>query len=723
MILDLFKRESTIRQSEAGECGLACLAIIEQHYGGSGDLYALRRRFKTSSRGASLRDLIHIADQVGLQARGLQSDIPSLAQLFTPAILHWDLNHYVVLTNVRKKTRKASYKIVDPARGTRVLDEHELARHFTGVVLEVMPTSTFQPRTPAPRLRFSQLWTNISGLWPALGRILVLSVLMQAVALVMPLYMQIAVDTALPAMDMDLLNILAVGFGSLLIINAMVSIVRARLTLNLSYSLGYQTATNLFRHTIFLPVSWFERRHLGDVISRFGSLQPVVDLLSRGLVSSIIDGALTLTTLVLMLAYSPTLTALTVGIVLIYGLAKAAYYNSAKMANANVLEAQAVESSIFIENIRGISAIKMFCQECNRRRRWQNKKAEFINHSLKLGRLNVGFTTVNSFIVAMENVVFIFVAMQMIMSSAFTLGMAFAFQAYKSSFVSSLTRLIDQVVNYRLLGVHLGRISDIAFEKREPDALTLRPPSFETVTLDRVSYSYGENLPPVLRNVNLTIRLSETTAIIGASGSGKTTLLKLICGLLEPTTGRILVDGVPLNEYGVRTYRSQLGVISQDDTLFAGSLAENISFFDADYCMDRIVRCGRDAAVHDEVMKMPMKYDTAVGDMGSNLSGGQKQRILLARALYKEPILILMDEGTAHLDVAKEAEVIASLKRRGTAQILVAHRPHAIDRADKLVRISDGYIKVSRRVVKNNHVPASESTSTVATGGNPQLST
>ena len=686
----LFGPDKYVRQAEGGECGLACLTMVARHYGDKRDLSAWRRRFPLSTRGSSLKDLIAIADQMGFHSRALKSDIASLQQLTLPAILHWDLNHYVVLDQVRPGLRGTRYSILDPAKGMLDLDEAALSSHFTGIVLELTPGAAFTPVVKRTRLHLSQLWSRIRGLGPALTRILALSIIMQIVTLVVPFYTQLAIDTALPGSDFDLLNIIAIGFAGILLLNATAMWVRSRLVLSLSNSLSIQTAVNLFRHAIHLPTAWYEKRHLGDVTSRFSSLQPITDLLTRGLVSSVVDGALAMATICLMIVFSPVLASLTGGVVFLYGLLKLASFKSMKFANANVLTAQALETSAFIENIRGISAIKMFCQEGNRQRQWQNRKADVVNGTIRLGRLTGSFDTANSFIVAIENLLFIYVAIRMVLGGSITLGMVFAFQAYKQSFIGATTRLIDQLLNYRLLDVHLDRISDIALEQREPEEGSAPLPQIGIIELQNVTFSYGFGQPPVLKGVSLCIEPGRTTVLVGPSGAGKTTLFKILCGLLQPTSGRMLIDGIPVQEFGARNYRMHLGAVSQEDTLFAGSLAENIAFFDPDYDMDRVIDCCRRAAIHDDIMRMSMKYETSVGDMGSNLSGGQKQRVLLARALYRNPSVLMLDEGTAHLDVTTESRVVEAIKQLGGTRILVAHRPETIRMADIIYQVVDG---------------------------------
>ena len=312
--------------------------------------------------------------------------------------------------------------------------------------------------------------------------------------------------------------------------------------------------------------------------------------------------------------------------------------------------------------------------------------------SIKLGRLTGGFDTVNTFVLGIENIIFIYVAVQMVVAGEITLGMVMAMQAYKQNFTGSITRLIDQLMNYRLLDVHLDRISDIALEAREPIEPNAIDAAFGRIELDNVSFSYGLGQPMVLKGVSMVIEQGKTIAIVGPSGAGKSTLFKILCGLLEPSYGRVLVDGVPLKEFGIRSYRGRLGVVSQEDMLFSGSLAENIAFFDSDYDMQRVMECCRRAEIHDDIMKMPMKYETVVSDMGLNLSGGQKQRILLARALFREPDALLLDEGTAHLDVATEQRVISAIKKLRMTRLLVAHRPETIKAADVIYQVVDGYI-------------------------------
>jgi len=687
-----------VRQTEVGECGLACIAMISRHHRDTGDMGELRRRFPLSTRGVNLKELVFIGDQLGFHSRALQSDISSLSGMSFPAILHWDINHFVVLYRISTRFGRLRFVILDPANGVCSLDESEFSKHFTGIVLELTPTASFKPKKQQQPIRLTDLWSKITGFWSTTGKVLGLSIALQTIVLVMPFYMQITIDSVLPDMDMDLMYVLALGFGILALINAATSWFRLNLVLALGTDLIFQTTVNLFRHVIHLPIAWFEKRHLGDVISRFGSLQPVSDLLSRGLVSVIVDGGLAFATLVLMFIYSPKLSLLSVFAVILYCMLRFAYLNVLKNANINLLSAQAIENTTFIENIRGIHAIKSFCQEENRQRHWQNKKAVHVNAVLNIGRISGGFDVAGALIVALEGIVFLFVGIGMIRTGSLSLGMLFALQAYKLSFMNALLRLIDQMMNYKITGVHLARVADLVNENPEPGWMSESiGDGFTRIELRNVSFSYGMGSGFVLKNVNLSMDRTEFVAIVGPSGSGKTTLLKILSGLLMPTQGEILVDGTPLKDYGIRNYRSQLGIVSQEDVLFSGTLAENIAFFDPNHQIEDIFTAAKMTEVHEDIIQFPMKYETHVSDMGSNLSGGQRQRIVLARALYKTPRLLLLDEATAHLDVSTEHKVLTNITNKDAGCILVAHRPDAYRQANRILAIHQGNVSEMRK--------------------------
>jgi ATP-binding cassette subfamily B protein RaxB len=692
------RRTPMIHQSEASECGLACLAMVAGRHGLKVDMSSLRRRFSPSLKGTTLKGLMKVAGRIGFAARPLRGEIEQLEHLSLPAILHWDLNHFVVLTKVSRGLRGRRFYIHDPALGERSFSFENFSRHFTGVVLELIKAEGFRRGQERSRLRIGQLWSKMSGLWGSLRQVLLLSVVLQLAALAMPFYLQLAIDTVLPGFDAGLLAMLAVGFGGLTALTALTAWLRAMILISLSNSLSYQVVTNLYRHLLRLPLPWFEKRHVGDILSRFGSTAPISHLLSQGLIAGLIDGAMSVTTLLLMAVYSPRLAAIAFAALIVVIVLRTGFVGALKNSTIDAVTAAARENTAFIESVRGIAALKAFGQEENRQRLWQQTKATAVNASIKLARMSASFDSGTQVVLAFERILFVYVAVSMAMKGEITVGMIFAFQIYKQQFLDSATRLVEQAINYRMLDVHLNRISDIALAKPEAEASGASPdqPVAGAIELRDVRFRYGEGETEVLKGVTLKIEPGEMVALVGPSGGGKTTLLKILMGLFEPTSGEMLVDGRPLDRPRVAGWRRRIGSVAQDDVLYAGSLCENIAFFDPEIDMERVMEVARLAYIHDDIAAMPMGYETLVGDMGSALSGGQRQRVLLARALYPKPVALFIDEGTAHLDPAAEAAVMDAIAETPITRVFSAHRPRAAEAAGRVFVVQGGQVSERR---------------------------
>jgi len=686
-----------IRQSEAAECGLACLAMVAGYHGHRTTLSHMRRRFPISLRGATLAQLMAMAGEMGLDARPLRGELAELPDLRRPAILHWDLAHFVVLKAVRRTLSGLRYVIHDPARGVLSLTAGEVSRHWTGVALELAPARDFAPADQQVRLRLSKLGFSLVGLRSVLVQAVALSLLLQLFAFVAPFYLQLAIDKAVPAFDTQFLAALALGFAGLALVGLATRGVRELILLKLSSAVGFSMVADLFRHLLRLPIGFFERRHTGDVLSRFESTQPITGLMSRGLVSSAIDAAMALATLAMMIVYSPLLACLAVAVLALFAGLRVATFRHLSRITVDAIAARAEEASTMIETIRGMATIKLFGRERDRLRLWQNRRADAINADIRLGRMNIAFALASEGLTRLENVLFVYLAVSMVIRGGFTVGMIFAFQAYKSQFLDAGLRFVDMVNQLRLLDSHVDRIADIALEPPEPvrgpAARTGKPPLRGRIELQDVHFAYGRDDPEVLSGVSLTIEPGESIAITGPSGGGKSTLIKLLLGFYQPTAGRILIDGEPMAQLGVDNFRRHVAAVQQDDVLYAGSIADNIAFFDPEIDLDLVFHCAKLACVHDEIAALPMGYDSLVGDMGSVLSGGQKQRIFLARALYHRPRILLLDEGTANLDERCEAAVNANLAGLLITRILIAHRPEAIRSARRVVRLENGRLE------------------------------
>jgi ATP-binding cassette subfamily B protein RaxB len=691
----LSKSVPLILQSEIAECGLASLLMIASYYGHKLDMPTMRKRFSAGLKGMNLQQLIDLGDSIGLASRALKCPIDEVHKLTTPCILHWDLNHFIVLTKVSGKGKAAKYFINDPAVGKRTLNSEEFSQHFTGICLEITQTSKFEVKQEQAKMKFTQLWSAMRGLKSGLIKLIGLSLVLQLFALMVPYYMQWVVDEVLISFDKSLLTVLAIGFALIAVISVVTNAVRSWLILRLSSMLNMQMGVNLLRHLLRLPMNYFESRHIGDIVSRFGSLAQIRERITTGFVETLVDGVMAITVLIMMFLYSIKLTAVVLGAIALYTLVRLALYRPLHQATEEMIQSSAKEQSNFLENIRGIQTIKLFSNESQRQGIWQNRYAEVINSEIRLGRLNISFDSFNKLLFGLENVLVVYFAAIMVMANSLTVGMVLAFIAYKGQLTSRFTNLIEQIIQFKMMRLHLDRIADIALTEQEAnrEGVVSNREDDESkgqLTLEDISFSYSGDQAPILNNVNLHLNVGDSIAITGPSGSGKTTLMKIMLGLLQPSSGKVLLDGKDITHIGLKNYRRKIAAVMQDDTLLAGSIADNISFFDPQPNYLKLEQCAHMSAIHDDINKMTMGYNSLVGDMGSNLSGGQIQRLLLARALYQSPCVLFMDEATSHLDKNNETKISEQIQHLPMTRIMIAHRQETINRAQHIYSLNEG---------------------------------
>jgi ATP-binding cassette, subfamily B, bacterial CvaB/MchF/RaxB len=709
------QRLPILLQTEAAECGLACLAMIASYWGHRIDVQSMRRRFSVSLKGATLKGVINMAESLSLQSRPLKLDLESLVELKLPCILHWNMNHFVVLKAVHRSTAV----IHDPAVGERRLTLLEASKHFTGVALELTPGTQFRQAQDTQPISLRSLIGNIVGLKRSLGQLLLLGVALQLCALAMPFYMQWIIDEALVSADRDLITVLGLGFLLLVLMQTVIGAVRSWVTTVFATNMNFQWFGNAFAHLMKLPLPYFEKRHLGDIVSRFGSIQTIQHGLTTQAVEGVIDGLLVVGTLGVMLLYSPLLTVVSIVVVMVYAMLRWSVFRMLREATAEQIIHAAKQQTHFLESVRGIQSVRLFGRADERRIGWMNALTDQFNAEVRIAKLSISYQTAQSLLFGAERIVVIWLAALAVADTRFSIGMLFAFISYKDQFSQRMAALIDKMFDVGMLRLHAERIADIVLTETEEDSVRaeIEPQRVEPmIEIRNLSFRYSDGEPWVLRDLNLVIPAGQCLAFTGASGCGKTTLVKLLLGLLEPNEGEILVGGITLKHLGLGNYRQMVGAVMQDDYLFAGSISDNISFFDAVPIQDRIETSARLAAIHDEIGVMPMGYNTLVGDIGSGLSGGQKQRVLLARALYKNPRLLVLDEATSHLDVWNEQLVNAAIRQLDLTRIVVAHRPETIAMAQHVVVLEHGHI-----VRKLDHSTAVQSVQAVRESLEQQL--
>lgn len=688
------RRLPEIRAAEAAECGLACVTMIGRYHGHDIDLNALRQKFALSLTGTTLRGLMQLSEQLSLAPRALRVGLGALREVRLPAILHWDLNHFVVLKSINAKQAV----IHDPAMGARTLPLEEFSNHFTGIVLELSPAQGFEKITARAPVRLSDLWSRVDGLGTAIFQVLALSLVFQVATFALPFQIQLVVDEAVGRVDRDLLIVLALGFGALTVLHAALEGLRNWVLRLLGSMMSFQVVGNIVRHLMRLPTSYFEKRHVGDIMSRIESTTAIQDALTRGMVSALVDGLMAVVAASILFLYSPMLAVVViVSLLIVLGLGFAFYPATRARTEAEIV-ARASEQSHLIETVRALPTIKLMGAETEREGKWRNRYASVINGSVAVGKFEISLRFLQTAVIGVQTVLVIYLGAKMILDAeGFSVGMLMAFLSFRQTFSDRALSLVTEIMQFRLLRLHLDRLSDIVTQTPDVTDAGALPDSVVDVKgaidLREVSFRYGATLPLVLEKISLSIQPGDFVAVTGASGGGKTTFAKLMLGLNQPESGTITLDGHHASPELWRTWRSQIGVVAQDDRLLSGSIADNIAFFDPDMDMERVMQAAHAARIHDDIARMPMQYMSLVGDMGSALSGGQRQRVLLARALYRKPKLLLLDEGTANLDEKTEREIADLIESLPITRIVIAHRPELISRASRRLIFEGGAVR------------------------------
>ncbi|EJJ6199428.1 peptidase domain-containing ABC transporter [Escherichia coli] len=680
------RRVPVIHQTETAECGLACLAMICGHFGKNIDLISLRRKFNLSARGANLAGINGIAEQLGMVTRALSLELDELGALKMPCILHWDFSHFVVLVSVKRNR----YVLHDPARGRRYLGREEMSRYFTGIALEVWPGSEFQAETQQTRISLRSLINSIYGIKRTLAKIFCLSVVIEAINLVMPVGTQLVMDHAIPAGDRGLLTLISAGLMFFILLRAVVSMLRAWSSLVMSTLINVQWQSGLFDHLLRLPLAFFERRKLGDIQSRFDSLDTLRATFTTSVIGFIMDSIMVVGVFVMMLLYGGYLTWIVLCFTTIYIFIRLVTYGNYRQISEECLVREARAASYFMETLYGIATVKIQGMVGIRGAYWLNMKIDAINSGIKLTRMDLLFGGINTFVTACDQVVILWLGAGLVIDNQMTIGMFVAFSSFRGQFSERVTSLTSFLLQLKIMSLHNERIADIALhekEEKKPEieiVAHMGPISLETNDL---SYRYDSQSAPIFSALSLSVAPGESVAITGASGAGKTTLMKVLCGLFEPDSGRVLINGIDIRQMGINNYHRMIACVMQDDRLFSGSIRENICGFAEEMDEEWMVECARASHIHDVIMNMPMGYETLIGELGEGLSGGQKQRIFIARALYRKPGILFMDEATSALDSESEHFVNVAIKNMNITRVFIAHRETTLKTVDRVISI------------------------------------
>ncbi|EOV3719648.1 peptidase domain-containing ABC transporter, partial [Acinetobacter baumannii] len=538
---------------------------------------------------------------------------------------------------------------------------------------------------------------DLKSLLPSFSYILILAVVLEILGLVSPLYMQFVLDNVIPEGDRQLLLTLTIAFFMLMIFNIIITTTQTLIGMFVSTTLNVQWKSNVLNHLVNIPNEYFFKRHLGDIISRFNSIDPIQSTLTSTFIITLLNACLAIFTLCLMFYFSAQLALITLIAMVLYLLLKIITYLPLRSLAEKGIILGASQNSYLMETIRGIRAIKQYNKQDERSNNWLSLFVNQTNNSLSSQKLSVIISIINKFIFGVENLLIIWFGANLVIDKTFTIGFLTAFIAYKTQFSTRFSSLIDSYFQIKMLSLHGERLSDIVLTDQEDvTAFELTPNVKQEIKgqikAENISFKYGDFEAEIIQGLNLTIEAGQSIALTGPSGCGKTTFLNLLNASLKPTSGEIFLDNIPFSQLGTKNLRSLIACVDQNDTLFAGNIIENISFFDSNVKLEWVERCAEMAGIHNEIIKMPMGYWSLVGDMGSSLSGGQKQRILIARALYQKPKILFMDEATSHLDIRKEKEINQMISDLKITRVIIAHRKETIMSADRVISLKEGKI-------------------------------
>ncbi|MFE0017643.1 peptidase domain-containing ABC transporter [Mesorhizobium sp. NPDC059054] len=681
------RRITPIRQAESHECILACIAMIAGFYGRRLTLSQLRTQFPSLGRGGTLRDMMEIARRLELSPRAVRADLSALEGLRLPCVVHWDFNHFVVL----EKVNRQKVQIVDPAIGRQTIDLAVFSQHYTGVALELVPSPQFNDAAQdADSRKPSASFIPVKAFAKPIVQFVAISILALAFSLVSPLAVQIIVDEVILKDDRDLLMLVCLAFVFANVTGAIAAYAQSLHLLRYSALTRSQITYRFLERLLSHRWSYFSRRNLGSFVAQYNSLHFLVSFVVKSVGALISDTLFISVVSIILFLIEPKIALIVFVINLAVVGMRIALLNQARRLQDNDVLERSKEEAFFVESIRGISSVKANKLEFLRLEGNLDRTIKSTNASFGLGLFTTRYALFLSVVKAFEIIVVLYFLALAVMQNMMSVGMMYAFYAYRQFLDQRLSNFVESVGDVLNLQVHKDRLQE-AFQVEEGTEESVDIGFFMrfkgAVAVEGIKYAVDNRRLPVLENFSGSAKAGEFVHVAGPTGAGKTTLLKIILNIIRPDNGVILVDQIPISEGNVSVLRNSVGVVLQEDTLFKGSIVENISLFDDRLDLGRVEECCKLCHIHDEIARLPLGYQSEVGDLGSNLSTGQQQRLLLARSLYRDPPILIYDEATANLNSEIEESILARLKQLNKTVIFASHSDLVGSHADQVWHI------------------------------------
>ena len=678
-----------IAQAEMADCGAAALAMALGYHGRHVSLAEMHEATGTGRDGVDALRLAEAASSYGLRARGVATELDDLRVLPCGTVLHWGAAHFVVLDSASRR----GVTVVDPAAGRYRIGWQAVDDLYSGVAIMLEPTDTFAAggrRVPGALHHARRMLVHSSGI----GKVLATSVVVRLMVLAVPVLTGVIVDRVVPANDSHLLKVLAAVMVALIGYSMVATFLRAHLLLRLRSRLDVNMTLGFLEHLVDLPYAFFLKRSSGDLMMRLRSNATVREILTSGTIAALLDGVLATLYLVAIFVLSPLLGFL----VTVLAAAQVTVLLLARRRNIHLmgesLATEAKSQSYAYEMFSAVETLKAAGAERRAVSHWTNLFVAELNVSLRRGRLSAAVETAMHGMALLSPIAVLLVGAHLVGSGQLSLGTMLALAALSTAFLEPLATLVATALQVQLLGSYLARLDDVLSTPTETAGRELRhaPQLNGAVRAEQLTFQYTSHGPPAIDRVDLEVSPGQVLAIVGRSGSGKSTLGRLLLGLYQPSSGRVVLDGIDLASLHPRSVRSQIGVVTQDPYIFGLSIRDNLALGDPGLAMDRLQTAAELACVADDIDAMPMGWDTPLVDAGASLSGGQRQRLALARALAPQPRILLLDEATSNLDTVTEAKVHANIARLGCTVIMIAHRLATVIDADRIVVMDAGRV-------------------------------
>ena len=682
------RRLPVILQATVSECGLACIAMIADYHGRHTDLTEMRRRYGASLRGATLESLVRVANGIGLSTRALRCSPAELRHLKLPCVLHWRFDHFVVLTRVKRR----DCMIHDPARGAVCVSWQEIDRAFTGIALELSQKDRADRRSSPRRLRLFDVVSLDTGMLRRTAAAIFTALFCELLVLAMPFYLQVVIDRVVLGGDHPLLVVIFSGFFLLMLVQILALTLRQLLFRYLGQTLFFDMSTRLVDRLVNLPLAYFRQRSLGDVQARLQSLRAVQQFMTQSAPALVLDALFLVLVSFMLCLYDAQLALLALAVTAIYSLWRALVFGPMLRRSRELVNRDAEAQSNLLTTLRSMQTIRLAGLEATRISEWCDRLAARINAEIGFDRLRITDSAIQQLLFQGLHLVAVLLVAGHAIEGTMSIGALSAVITYLGMFAVRVGAIINHVVEYRLLQVPLSRMADIVFATDGDQERSEVPPAdfSGAIELRGVGYRHCPGDPLIFDRCDLRVGRNEFIAVRGPSGAGKSSLLHLIAGIERPVTGCVFFDGRSAVGPVLMAARQRMGTVFEGDALLPGSIADNIALFDGRPDFRRIRRVANLAMIDADIESMPMGYLTQIGDMGAALSKGQVQRLLLARALYRRPVVLLLDEFTSGLDPDTERQVVNVLRRVEATRVVATHSDIVLRAADRVVEVRDG---------------------------------